>query len=512
MTLWSLTLADVLAERAAISAARPACVCGEQRLTYHDLAERSGRLARALADLGVGRGGRVLWLGRNCHRVLETLLACARLGAVCCPANWRQTAAEVRATISDFRADVVLWQEDTAAELASEALPNSGAPGHWVQADGTGLGCYEALLVGAGAAPSPADSPSLPVLGIYTAAFEGRPHCALLDHTAILTQNLVVAAAHQIDASTVYLNCGPLFHIGTLMSTLATLHVGGVNVFLPQAGAEDICRTVERERITRAFIVEPTRQQIVDLVAQHPYDLSSLLGWPGSPQWEATVRRDPSPWGTWVGGYGQTETMGHVTFRFIAAPSLGEHGRPTPITELRVVDDELADVPPGEVGEIAVRSPAVMTGYHDRGDENARRHAGGWHRTRDLGRREPDGSLTFLGPRNRMLKSGVENIYPAEVEACIRSHPDVADCAVIGIADPVWVQSVKAVVVLRAGAVLSPEDIIGHCRAHIASYKKPRVVEFTDALPRGAAGIDYAVVDERFGGGGYPGGKTRALG
>jgi long-chain acyl-CoA synthetase len=204
--------------------------------------------------------------------------------------------------------------------------------------------------------------------------------------------------------------------------------------------------------------------------------------------------------------------MGHVTFRFVAAPCQGEHGRPTPITELRVVDDDLVDLSTGETGEIVVRGPTVMTGYHDRAQENADRRAGGWHHTGDLGRREPDGSLTFVGPRARMLKSGVENIYPAEVEACIRAHPDVADCAVIGIPDQVWVQSVKAVVVTRAGCVLRTEDVIEHCRSLIASYKKPRVVEFTDALPRVATGIDYAALDERFGGGGYPGGATRAVG
>jgi long-chain acyl-CoA synthetase len=119
--------------------------------------------------------------------------------------------------------------------------------------------------------------------------------------------------------------------------------------------------------------------------------------------------------------------------------------------------------------------------------------------------------LTFVQPKARMLKSGVENIYPAEVEACLLTHPDVADCAVIGVADPTWVQSVKAVVVRREGSNVSAEELIEHCRSGIASYKKPRFVAFTDALPRDAHGIDYARVDERFGGGGYPGGANRAL-
>jgi acyl-CoA synthetase (AMP-forming)/AMP-acid ligase II len=510
VSLWSLTLGEVLEERARSSVDELAAVCGDVRLTYGELDARVNGVAGALHALGIGAGSRVLWLGQNCHRALEALLACARLGAVCCPANWRQTANELSLTLQDFRADVVLWQDAGIEELVADVRDASGSTGRWVEAGGD-RSAYEQMAGSEMPAPDLGGDPALPVLGVYTAAFEGRPHCALLNHTAIISQNLVVAAAHEIDRSTVYLNCGPMFHVGTLMSTLATFQVGGRNIFMPKADAEQICRLVERERVTRAFIVEPTRQQIVDLVAEHPFDLSSLLGWPGTPQWGAVVRRDPSPWGTWVGGYGQTETMGHVSFRYVAAPSKGEHGRPTPVMEVRVVDDELADLPVGEVGEIVVRGPTVMNGYHDRPDENERRQQGGWHRTGDLGRRETDGSLTFVGPQARMLKSGVENIYPAEIESCIRAHPDVADCAVIGVPDPVWVQSVKAVVVCRQGAALSADDVIEHCRRHIASYKKPKAVDFTDVLPRTGGQVDYDELDRRFGGGGYPGGATRAL-
>jgi acyl-CoA synthetase (AMP-forming)/AMP-acid ligase II len=152
----------------------------------------------------------------------------------------------------------------------------------------------------------------------------------------------------------------------------------------------------------------------------------------------------------------------------------------------------------------------VMNGYHNRPELNAARQRDGWHHTNDLGRVEPDGSLTFVGPKGRMLKSAAENIYPAEVEACIASHPAVREAAIIGVPDERWVQSVKAVVVLHDGATATADDIIGHCRAHIASYKKPRTVEFVDALPRNGFFVDYEALDERFGGGGYPGGRTRS--
>jgi long-chain acyl-CoA synthetase len=151
-----------------------------------------------------------------------------------------------------------------------------------------------------------------------------------------------------------------------------------------------------------------------------------------------------------------------------------------------------------------------MCGYWNRPDLNATRARGGWHHTNDLGRYEIDGSFTFVGPKGRMLKSAAENIYPVEVEAALRAHPAVADAAIIGVPDEVWVQSVKAIVVLRDGAAVTADELIEHCRTRIASYKKPRTVEFVDALPRVGFAIDYATLDAQFGGGNYPGGTTRS--
>jgi long-chain acyl-CoA synthetase len=178
--------------------------------------------------------------------------------------------------------------------------------------------------------------------------------------------------------------------------------------------------------------------------------------------------------------------------------------------QVRIVDPEGREVAPGETGEIVARGPTVMRGYHARPELSAAKQKGGWHHTGDLGRREPDGSLSFVGPKTRLIKSAAENIYPVEVEGCISRHPAVAACAVIGVPDPVWTQSVKAIVVLKQGATADADEIVEHCRAHIASYKKPRFVEFVDALPRRGFAIDYAALDARFGGGGYPGEGQRA--
>jgi long-chain acyl-CoA synthetase len=145
-----------------------------------------------------------------------------------------------------------------------------------------------------------------------------------------------------------------------------------------------------------------------------------------------------------------------------------------------------------------------MNGFLGRDELNEQRLAGGWHHTNDLGRREPDGSISWVGPKTRFIKSAAENIYPAEVEGALQSHPAVQEAAVIGVPDPTWGQSVKAVVALRGGASATPDELIDHCRSKIASYKKPKSVEFVDALPREGWSVDYAALDARFGGGGYP--------
>jgi long-chain acyl-CoA synthetase len=307
----------------------------------------------------------------------------------------------------------------------------------------------------------------------------------------------------------VYLNCGPLFHIATFMTTMATLHFGGTNVFTPRVDAEELCRLIQDEHCTGAFVVGPTISQIVELNEGGAYDLSSLRTFGGSPEWNRMITVDTSPWGRKPAGFGQTEVTGMLTLNAWGGDADGTAGRPTPMVQVRIVDPDGNEVPLGETGEITARGPTVMNGYHDRPELNAARLAGGWHHTNDLGKRELDGSVSFVGPKGRLIKSAAENIYPAEVEGCLQKHPAVKEAAVIGIPDPKWDQSVKAVIVLKEDATATEEELIEHCRANIASYKKPRSVEFLDEMPRDGWLVDYEALDQRFGGGNYPGTGSR---
>lgn len=499
------TLADVLRAHATNRPGSLGAVCGSTRLDYAALDERVNRLANALLGAGVGRGERLLWLGQNCHRLLEGLLAAAKIGAVFCPANWRQSAGEFGFVLGDAEPAVVFWQEAEIGDVLRQAREETESKALWLQHDAGGPGSYEEFLAsGAPSEPGVEVSGTDPVLMMYTAAFTGSPNGALLSHRALVTQGAFVAQMMGIDAAYTYLNCGPLFHVATFMTTLGTLVSGGANVFTPRVDAEELCRLVAEEHCTGAFLMPPTIDQIIELNADGRYDLHSLRTFPGKREWVAMVSPDESPWGRRPAGYGQTEVMGMATFNALG-PSTGSHGRPPAFLRVGVMDPDGTLLGPGDTGEIVVRGATVMNGYHNRPELNAERQAGGWHHTNDLGRLEADGSLTFIGPKTRLIKSAAENIYPIEVENCLKSHESVADAAVIGVPDPTWGQNVKAVVVLKDGAQASAEDIVEHCRSRIASYKKPKSVEFVDELPKKGWAVDYEALDERFGGGGYPG-------
>ena len=508
--LHTFSLADVAREHRRSYPDRPAVVDGDVRLTWPQFDDRVNQLANALTGAGVGPGDVVLWMGQNSYRILECLAAAAKLGAVCGIVNWRQSADEMAFVIADAGAAVTIWQEAEVGETVRAARERSGSPGRWLRhdTDADDPDGYEAFLATGGTDdPALEADPGNAVLMLYTAAFTGTPNGALLSQAAVLTQSLIMANLQRVDAGYTYLNCGPMFHIATLMTTLATYVFGGVNVFTPRVDAEELCRVIEAERCTGAFVMPPTIDQILEVNADGRYDLSSLRTFGGKPAWNAMITVDDSPWTTRPAGFGQTEVTGMLTFNALGGACEGNSGRPSPMVSVRLLDPDGNEVPDGETGEIVARGPQVMNGYRGHDEETARRQVGAWHHTNALGRREADGSLSFVGPKGRLVKSAAENIYPAEVEGALNAHPAVRESAIIGVPDPKWGQSVLAVVVLAEGQDATEDEIIEHVKARIASYKKPKSVVFrSEPLPRNGWPIDYDALDAQYGGGGYPGG------
>jgi acyl-CoA synthetase (AMP-forming)/AMP-acid ligase II len=494
--LHSFTLGDVVRDNARSLPGTVAVVCGDVRLTYPELDERTDRVATLLSQHGVGVGDRVVWIGLNCHRLLELLLACAKLGAIATPVNWRLTAAEYRGIVEDTKPSAVLTSAAEEFAEVNEATRTIAPDAAWIVHDGP---AYEANL----AALDPSDpeqdtDDELPVLQIMTAGFAGRPKGALLTSRGIVTQDLVLAGVGIVEpGEEIYLSAGPMFHIGVLLKTFGILHWGGTNVIIPRVDAEEICRLVDQERCTSAYVFPPTMRQMVEANEEGRFDLTSLRDTVGgvppedlAERWYAMTSCTP-PEQRGAVGYGTSETVGMVTFEGRPPRGVGPFGRTSPAVSLRIVDPEGQEVAAGEIGEIALRGPQVMAGYldHEPLDPD------GWRHTGDLGRREADGTITFLGPNQDMIKSAMENIYPVEVENAIRPHDAVKDACVIGVPDPEWGQTVRAVVELAPGAQRPSEaDLIEFTRSRIASYKKPRSVVFVDELPRANGFIDRGAV------------------
>lgn len=499
--------ADILREQRRSRPNALAMVDGDVRLTYAELDSRVNQLVTALRSRGVASGDRLLWLGQNSVKLFEVLLASAKMGCLFVPANWRMSVAEVEEILSDFDPRVVFWQEAETGETHRTSRLGWSKGRLWVQHDGDGSehDCFDDLLTSGQDIDdeAPIDA-NLPLLGIYTAAFSGRPGAALLSHTALMLQAFLSARGQAIDETSRYLLSGPMFHIGILMGGFATFAMGGCSIVVSRPNAAELVKLISQERATHAMVPQPLVADMAKEVARTSADVSSLFASPDLSDWVMPMIMPPhAPQRAKRGGYGQTEIMGLTTLAWLGGE--GAAGRPHPFAQIKLLDEAGGEVPVGQTGEFAVRGPMVMNGYWNRPEQNAERARDGWHRTNDLGRRHADGSLSFVGPKTTMIKSGVENIYPAEVEACIKRHPAVEDVCIIGVPDPKWDQNVKAIIVLKGGVEATSEAIIDHCRSHIASYKKPKLVEFVTALPRNTSGlIDRAAVDAAFGGGGYP--------
>ena len=507
----SINFSDVCRENARRFPHGIAAIDGDVRYTWPQFDARVDRVASLLASRGVSQGDRVLWLAQTSVRFLELMVACARLGAMICPANWRQSADEIVFVIEDFDPAVIVWQDEEIGARVRAARDAATTGAIWIQHDTGAEDGYDRLVEQhEGVIGNPVDAETA-LLVIYTAAIVDRPGGSMLSHRNLMSMAMATGAVTDVDHHSVFVNSGPLFHIGNFQfDSLPVFLRGGTNVYVRRVEEEPLLRLVAAERVTSAFLMPPTIMKMRELNATLRLDISSLRAGPFAALWGDALPPDNSAWARCTGGFGQTELAGLCVLNAYGGKGIGNSGRPTPLCRVRIVDPEGREVPTGETGEITVRGDNVHLGYWNRPERNAARFRNGWWHTTDLGRLEADGTIEFLGTMTRMIKSAAENVYPPEVERCLTMHPAVKSAAVIGVPDPKYTQSVKAVVVVDDGQRVSADDLIEHCRAHIASYKKPKSVEFVDELPLVGGRTDYDALDARFGGGGYPGGHNVA--
>ncbi|GAA5077594.1 long-chain fatty acid--CoA ligase [Streptomyces similanensis] len=484
------------ARRARKTPDRVAVVHDSRTLTYRELHERVLRLAHALRALGTGRGDRVAYLGPNHPAFLETLFAAGALGAVFVPLNTRLAAPELAFNLTDSGSTVLVHapeQAETARTAAAEAGVRHRIAVAGPDEDGA-LG-YEELLAGAEAGPlDEAVAPEEPCMIMYTSGTTGRPKGAVLSHANITWNSVNVLVDTDLAGDEVTLVVAPLFHTAGLnMTCLPTLLKGGRVVLLKAFDAERVLELIEDLGVTYMFGV-PT---MYDAMAARPRwegtDLSSLrsLNCGGAPVPARTIAAYLHRGLAFSQGYGMTEASPGVLYldREQTSAKAGSAGVPHFFTDTRVVLPDGSEAGPGERGEVLVQGPHVMSGYWNRPEDTEDAFAqGGWLRTGDVARTDEDGYAYIVDRVKDMYVSGGENVYPAEVEDVLLTHPAVAECAVIGVPDPVWGEVGRAVVVLAPGARADQDDILGHLQGRLAKYKIPKSLVLTEALPRTASG------------------------
>ncbi len=496
-------IGDFTQHWAAHTPERTALVFGAERTSYRALHEAVLRTAAALRAAGIGPGDRVGHMGLNHPDAVVLMQASARVGAVLAPINWRLVAGEVAYILKD--AGVRLLLADSAFLPVVEAAAAEAAIGRILLTDPDGpdrLGFRS--WIGAHAPDErahPAEADDV-VLQLYTSGTTGFPKGALLTHRSLLGTigkgALTGEDWSRWDEADVALVAMPLFHIGGTGWALHALEAGATAVILARPDVEAIIRTIAAERVTKAFAVPAVLNMIIQHPASREADLSSLT--------ELLYGASPIPLEVLKGAmatfrnarfiqcYGATETSGTVVYLPpddhdpAGNARMRGCGRPFPGNEVRIVDSDGRDLPPGEVGEIAVRSVSVMKAYHNNPEATAKAIRDGWYFTGDAGWMDADGYLYIHDRVKDMIVSGAENIYPAEVENALAAHPAVGDVAVIGVPDATWGEAVKAIVVLKAGATATAEELIAHCRRHIAGYKCPKSVDFVAELPRNPSG------------------------
>lgn len=490
-----MDLCSLIDRNAAFAPDKTAISFEGTRLSYAAFAARIERTATALKqELGVSRGDRVAILSLNRPDYLVLLYACARLGAILVPLNWRLAVAEQLFILSDAGAKVLVLEQAFEGLLSTLAQSAPGTAVVGLDFAPPGGTTFEGLLTRSDrTSRNPHTDLSCPLLIVYTSGTTGRPKGAVLRQEALFWNGVMSQHMHNMTSDDHVLTVLPFFHVGGLnIQTTPALQLGATVTIHARFAPDTALPAIEQERPTLMVLVPA----IIQAVSEHPAwataDLSSLRAVATgstivSPHLiERFVARDVPV----LQVYGSTETCPIAIYTRLGGDlsRAGSTGLAGLCCEAKVIDQAGNEMPAGTPGEIAVRGPNVFFEYW--GNEAATRDAlhDGWYRTGDIGLCDSDGYFWVRDRKKNMIISGGENVYPAEVERVLLEHPDVSECAVIGRPDPRWDEVPIAYVIAKSGCRLEADELRAHLQAQLARYKVPREIVFVTDLPRTALG------------------------
>ncbi|MGI9607004.1 MAG: acyl-CoA synthetase [Acidimicrobiales bacterium] len=497
MTAPDHTLAGWLHRRVIQTPDRPAITFEGTTLTYAEFSERVGRTAGVLRDRGVGSGDRVAYLAFNHPTFLESLFACAQIGAIFVPLNFRLTGPELAFMVADADVHVMIAGPDHRGVL-DPARADMTSVEHWLAVEGT-ADSWEELepLVGA-ATPiqrvAPIDAEDTALI-MYTSGTTGHPKGAMLSHANLWWNNIGTMLTGEYTDEEVTLVFAPLFHIGGLnVTTLVVMQRGGHVILHRHFDPAAAINAIEEHRVSSLFGVPAMFLFMSQLPEFDTADLSSIkitiCG--GAPVPEPLMKRYAGIGVPFQQGYGLTETSPSLTVltKEFTEAKLGSAGRPVYFMDLKLMAEDGSTVTePFAKGEICARGPNIMKGYWNRPEATAEAiDADGWFRTGDAGYVDEDGFWFVVDRVKDMVITGGENVYPAEVEEVLLDHPAIAEVAVIGTPSEEWGEAVTAVCSLHGDNGLALDELRTFAGERLARYKLPTRLECVEEIPHNASG------------------------
>ena len=499
---------DFLAISSAIVPERTALIFEDQRFSFGELAVRVNNLAAAMRAEGVGKGDRVAVIQVNCSACVEVYFATAKLGAIYLPLNFRAKEDELAYMINNAAVKMVFGGE-RYLPIIENILPRLDQPLKAValEARHDGRLYYpEMIETAADDVFEDIDDGDTTIL-MYTAGTTGRPKGVMLSHNSFSIYMLENVSPPDPDMEERNILTVPLYHIAGMQAMMAAMYGGRTTIIERQFEPVEWMTLVQREKANRAMMVPTMLKQLLDHPDIDKYDLSSIrvITYGAAPITLEIIRNAVTrfPGASFINAFGQTESASTITqlrsedtqlsaedvFDDAKLKRLTSIGKPLSDIEIKVIDEEGNTLGVNQPGELLARGPRIMSGYWDAEDQaNSPIDGEGWLHTGDVGYRDESGYYYLSGRAKDIIIRAGENISPEELEAVLHAHPKIEDAAVIGVPHPEWGEEPMAILVCKAGQSCTPEEIMEYCREKLASYKRPRAVEFVGELPRNAMG------------------------
>jgi len=493
----SLTVSASLQRAAVKYPQKRAVVVEEQVRTFSELHQRSQRLAGGLSRLGLCKGDKVALLMFTRIEFAEIYFGVLRSGGVVVALNGRLKDHELSYMLQHSEASFLivedsLWEEVKKIQSQIPRIKEVIMLGETIP---QGLISYQDFISDS----NPGDS-QIKIAGgdeaclLFTSGTTGAPKGVVVTHENIFINAINQIVEWDVRFEDIELFTVPLFYAGGLAALARTALVGNTLLLMKSFDPERFMAIIDREEVTRTGLASPMCSSILDLTRPDTRKVSSLrLIIIGGSILPVEIKKKMMELFPWVGvydTYGQTETTGSVACLkpVDALRKAGSIGKILFLNEARLVDEKDNEVSTGEVGELVVRGPNVMKGYYKDPQATAEALKGGWLHSGDLARQDEDGYLYLVDRKKEMIVSGGNNIYPREIEEVLYAHPKIREATVINAADPVLGETVKAIVVLKSGEKMGEREVIDFCRERLASYKKPRSVDFVKSLPKSPFG------------------------